>query len=175
MKQQCKRWIECTLKCSILPLISNFSLQFAHVWNPTLTRFELLEIISVILCSLSLWNLNSWQGPDLITADPKFPFRCGFEHRFDKHLRGYWQFFHFWQIVLCIDRRQFCQKALLSTLAATIKVPCYNQVHVRSTTQLACRTWIRKALDTWRVTFWGWMLKQNWLNTKMSRKPQEYS
>lgn len=25
------------LKCSILPLISNFSLQFAHVWNPTFT------------------------------------------------------------------------------------------------------------------------------------------
>lgn len=65
------------LKCSILPLISNFSLQFAHVWNPTFTRFELSEIISAILCSLSLWNLNSWQAPRSDQPTLSFPLGVG--------------------------------------------------------------------------------------------------
>lgn len=162
MKRHCKRWIECTFRVKMQHFAFDIQLLSAVcscVKSNLHYRFELSEIISAILCSLSLWNLNSWQAPPIWSADPKFPFRCGFEHRFDKHLRGYWQFFHFWQIVLCIDRWQFCQKALLSTLAATIKVPCYDQVHVRSTTQLACRTSIRKALDTCSVTFEGWMWK----------------
>lgn len=40
-------------------------------------RFELLEIISAILCSLSLWNLNSWQAPRSDQPTQSFPLGVG--------------------------------------------------------------------------------------------------
>lgn len=162
MKRHCKRWIECTFRVKMQHFAFDIQLLSAVcscVKSNLHYRFELSEIISAILCSLSLWNLNSWQAPRSDQPTQSFPLGVGLNTDLISTWEDIDNFFIFWQIVLCIDRRQFCQKALLSTLAATIKVPCYDQVHVRSTTQLACRTWICKALDTCSVTFEGWMWK----------------
>lgn len=70
MKRHCKRWIECTFRVKMQHFAFDIQLLSAVcscVKSNLHYRFELLEIISAILCSLSLWNLNSWQAPDLIS------------------------------------------------------------------------------------------------------------
>lgn len=80
MKRHCKRWIECTFRVKMQHFAFDIQLLSAVcscVKSNLHYRFELSEIISAILCSLSLWNLNSWQAPRSDQPTQSFPLGVG--------------------------------------------------------------------------------------------------
>lgn len=161
MKRHCKRWIECTFRVKMQHFAFDIQLLSAVcscVKSNLHYRFELSEIISAILCSLSLWNLNSWQAPRSDQPTQSFPLGVGLNTDLISTWEDIDNFFIF-DRSSCVLIGDNSARRPYSLSLLPIKVPCYDQVHVRSTTQLACRTSIRKALDTCSVTFEGWMWK----------------